>query len=144
MSGIAKIPQSLMEQWNPILENVSEGKTLKTQATKKLPYREMLELIKTYPELAEAYELAQQAAADHAVDELMFITDEPVRPGLTSPEASAWAARQKLRVESRKWYASKLSRKWSEKTIVEQTNYNIDIKGLLEKREEKLLTIQPV
>ena len=135
MENVLTIPES----WVSILEKVASGETLKTQAyANKLNYRQLLNEIKKNPELATAYEQAETAAADEAVDEIMTVINEIAPAGMNGSDASAWANKQKLRVETLKWYAAKLSKKWSEKTIVEQTNYVVDIKGLLEQREKQL------
>lgn len=144
-TDLQTIPQALMDIWTPILENVANGFTLKKQSEEPcapLNYKTMRQHIKRWPQLSDAYASAELALADTKVEELMDISEEEPPDGMSNADANAWANRQKFRIESRKWFASKISRKWSDKTIVEQTNYVVDIKALLEKREQRLLTLE--
>ncbi len=64
--------------------------------------------IRNDPELAEQYRAAIELRADALSDEISAIADEPIPAGLRGPDASAWVQLQRLRVDAKKWTASKL------------------------------------
>jgi len=66
------------------------------------------ERIRDHPDLAVKYREAQEERADFLADQIVAVAEEPIPPGLSGPEASAWAQRQRLRVDAMKWSAAKL------------------------------------
>jgi len=86
-----------------ICEQLSEGKSLRSICkAKKLPSCSTIFLwLSKYPEFSEQYARAREAQADYLVDEIIGIADEPVL-------SSEQVARNRLRVDARKWMAAKL------------------------------------
>jgi len=86
-----------------ICEQLSEGKSLRSICSaKKLPSCSTIFLwLSKYPEFSEQYARAREAQADYLVDEVIGIADEPVL-------SSEQVARNRLRVDARKWMAAKL------------------------------------
>jgi hypothetical protein len=100
-------------------------------------------IIRENPALREKYAEACEDRADLLAEEIERLADEEIPADLDGPSKSAWIQRQRLRVDTRKWTASKLRpRLWGDKTTVEVTNTTtVDIRALLEKRERRLLEI---
>lgn len=110
--------------WGQLLPLVSGGLSLPA-ALQQLPEpRPTLwwckERIRDHPDLAAKYREAQEERADFLADQIVAVAEEPLPPGLTGPEASAWAQRQRLRVDAMKWTAAKLRpRSWGEHVSVD-------------------------
>ena len=62
-------------------------------------------------ELKAAYQQAVEDRADRLAEELMELADTPMPEGLDGPGRSAWVQQLRLRVDVRKWAASKLKPK---------------------------------
>ena len=60
------------------------------------------------PELRRQYNLAVEDRADRLAEELIELADEPMPDGLDGPGMSAWVQKLRVRVDVRKWAASKL------------------------------------
>lgn len=75
---------------------------------------------KTYANFFDKYEIAVALRADHMFDQIEQIADnseEVVRKG-AEKKSSAYAQTQRLRVDSRKWYLSKIMpKKFSDKNV---------------------------
>ena len=86
-----------------ICEQLSEGKSLRSICkAKKLPSCSTIFLwLSKYPEFSEQYAHAREAQADLLADEIISIADEPVL-------FAEQVARNRLRVDARKWMAGKL------------------------------------
>ena len=54
------------------------------------------------------YNLAVEDRADRLAEELIELADEPMPEGLDGPGISAWVQKLRVRVDVRKWAASKL------------------------------------
>jgi len=89
-----------------ICEQLSIGKSLRTICkAKNLPSCSTVFLwLSKYPEFSEQYARAREAQADYLADEIIEIADEPVI-------CSEDVARNRLRVDARKWIASKMKPK---------------------------------
>lgn len=73
-----------------------------------------------YQEFCDKYEEATNIRADHMFDEIEEIADESenvVRKG-SEKKSSAFAQTQRLRIDARKWYLSKIMpKKYSDKSV---------------------------
>ena len=75
--------------------------------------------VRNDPDLAERYRAAQELRADALADEIVALADEPMPAGLQGTEASAWVQQMRLRVDARKWTASRLfPRQWGDRVEV--------------------------
>jgi hypothetical protein len=80
---------------------------------------------KPYIAFAEQYARAREAQAEVLADEIIDISDDATQDDLFNDEGkrvlnAEWVARSKLRVDARKWVASKLlPKKYGEKTTLE-------------------------
>ena len=128
-----------------ILENIANGDSLSAISRRDgaPSYSWLKMIIRENPALREKYAEACEDRADLLAEEIERLADEEIPADLDGPSKSAWIQRQRLRVDTRKWTASKLRpRLWGDKTTVEVTNTTtVDIRALLEKRERRLLEI---
>lgn len=83
--------------------------------------------IANFPDFADKYARAREAQADYLADEILEIADEVSRDTIITPdgiiiENKEWINRSKLRVDARKWIASKLKpKKYGDKLDLEHT-----------------------
>jgi hypothetical protein len=98
------------ELWPAILEQIANGSSLSAIARQKgaPSYSWLKTATRNDPELRKRYEQAVEDRADLLAEEIERLADEPIPEGLDGPGLSAWVQRQRLRVDARKWTASKL------------------------------------
>ena len=83
--------------------------------------------VRSDPDLAARYRAAQELRADVLADEIVALADEPMPAGLQGTEASAWVQQMRLRVDARKWTASRLfPRQWGDRVEV-----GVDVAGTI-------------
>lgn len=112
-----------------ICEHLMEGKSLRSIC--KLPGMPgkfaVLDWLGKYPEFASHYARAREIQADTLADEIVDISDDGTNDYMAGEDgAAAYNAeavqRSRLRVDSRKWYASKLApKKYGDKIGVEHS-----------------------
>lgn len=136
--------------WDRLLPLIADGASL-PQAVSTLPEpRPSLtwfkESVRRHPDLEARYRQAQEDRADALADAIVAVAEEPIPAGLTGPEASAWAQRQRLRVDSLRWTASKLRpRFWGEAVQIDvAVDQRISIIGALEAAQRRVDTIEAV
>lgn len=111
------------EVWSRLLPLIATGASLPA-ALRQLPEpRPSLwwckMAVRNDPDLAERYRAAQELRADALADEIVALADEPMPAGLQGTEASAWVQQMRLRVDARKWTASRLfPRQWGDRVEV--------------------------
>ena len=97
--------------WDEILTAVAHGASF-TRALSEHPGAPSYPVAKRYiaadPALAAAYKAAQEDRADTLVDQLLELADAPIPSDLDSTSKAAWIAHAKLRIETRRYLASKL------------------------------------
>ena len=109
--------------WSRLLPLIATGASLPA-ALRQLPeprpslwWAKMA--VRNDPDLAERYRAAQELRADALADEIVALADEPMPAGLQGTEASAWVQQMRLRVDARKWTASRLfPRQWGDRVEV--------------------------
>jgi hypothetical protein len=100
--------------WPSILEAIANGAALSTALKSPTPspsYAWAKLQLRINSELKLAYQQAVEDRADRLAEELIEIADTPMPEGLDGPGRSAWVQQQRLRVDTRKWAASKLKPK---------------------------------
>lgn len=111
------------EVWSRLLPLIATGASLPA-ALRQLPEpRPSLwwckMAVRNDPDLAKRYRAAQELRADALADEIVALADEPMPAGLQGTEASAWVQQMRLRVDARKWTASRLfPRQWGDRVEV--------------------------
>jgi PhoPQ-activated pathogenicity-related protein len=100
--------------------------------------------VRSDPDLAERYRAAQELRADALADEIVALADEPMPAGLQGTEASAWVQQMRLRVDARKWTASRLfPRQWGDRVEVGvDVVAQISISSALEAANARVATLQ--
>jgi hypothetical protein len=150
ITGQAKRPPTPWEQWSAkpdALEElcshiVSGGHLNGFCKERDIPYTNMLRWLDAEPGRSEMYARAREDRSDKLADEIVSISDESqvkVRTDADGNEVevvldAAAVARNRLRVDSRKWVAAKLKpRVYGEKV---QVDANVNTKGM---SDEQLL-----
>lgn len=126
-----------------ILDRVAGGEPLsKVCNSPDMPTRKaFLEWVAKDPSIREQYEFAMQMRADLYADEIISIADDGLNDTYLDDEGNARTnadvvARSKLRVDARKWYASKLApKKYGER---QQVDLNANVAMSAEKVDERL------
>jgi hypothetical protein len=139
--GSHNIAYTIREVWPVILEHITEGKSLMS-ATKavNMSYATAMYQLRQNPELQTKYRACMEERGDYLADELVDLADEMPPSDLDPSLINAWVNRQRLRIDARKWSASKLRPKqWGDKIDVSVTHTQISIVQALEQAESRLL-----
>lgn len=139
--GSHNIEYTIREVWPKMLERITEGKSL-MYATKeaKMSYATAMYQLRNNPELQSKYREAIAERGDYLADELVDLSDEMPPADLDPALINAWVNRQRLRIDARKWTASKLRPKmWGDKIDVAITHTQISINEALRSAESRLL-----
>lgn len=105
------------ETADEICHRIAKGESLRSICADEesgwLPAQSTVyEWLKAHAEFAEQYARAREAQADHYVDEIINIADQPnVRTDVEGNVVTSDPQRDRLRVDARKWVASKLAPK---------------------------------
>ena len=116
-------------------------------ATKEvqMSYATAMYQLRNNPELQSKYREATAERGDYLADELVDLSDEMPPPDLDPSLINAWVNRQRLRIDARKWSASKLRPKmWGDKIDVSVTHTQISIVQALEQAEARLLDVTDI
>lgn len=101
-----------------ICEGLCRGRSLRTLAKDLgFSYSNCMRWLNQDATFAEQYARAREIQADYFVDEILEIADEPPQITQNGAVDSAWVARQNMRIQARKWLASKLRpKKYADRT----------------------------
>lgn len=96
----------------------------------------------TLPDFLAQYARAKEEQADFLADEMLEICDDGSNDTIATEkgdfENKEWTSRSKLRVDTRKWIASKLKpKKYSEKIDVTTNGENINAPIIIDWSEDK-------
>ena len=108
-----------------ICEQLAEGKSMRTVAKEEnMPSMQTIfSWLRIHQEFLEQYTRAKEEAADLLVEEMLEIADETSRDTIDTDtgqkQNAEWINRSRLRVDTRKWVASKLKpKKYGDKVDV--------------------------
>ena len=128
--------------WPTILEAIANGAALSTAlkcASPSPSYAWAKMQLRNKPELKLAYQQAVEDRADRLAEELMELADTPIPQGLDGPSRSAWVQQMRLRVDVRKWAASKLKPKtYGDRLDLSVTHEPISIIAALESAQRRV------
>jgi len=128
--------------WPTILEAIANGAALSSAIKFASPppsYAWAKLQLRTDPALKVAYQQAVEDRADRLAEELMELADTPMPEGLDGPGRSAWVQQMRLRVDVRKWAASKLKPKtYGERLDLSVSHEPISIIGALEAAKRRV------
>jgi hypothetical protein len=132
--------------WPPVLEAIANGAALSTAlkcASPSPSYAWAKLQLRINSELKTAYEQAVEDRGDRLAEELIELADTPMPDGLDGPSKSAWVQQMRLRVDVRKWAASKLKPKtYGERLDLSVTHETISITSALENAKQRVLDDQ--
>ena len=139
--GSHNIDYTIREVWPKMLEHITEGKSLMSATREaKMSYATAMYQLRNNPELQSKYREAIAERGDYLADELVDLSDEMPPADLDPQLINAWVNRQRLRIDARKWTASKLRPKqWGDKIDVSVTHTQISINEALRSAESRLL-----
>ena len=129
--------------WPQILEAIANGAALSTAIKYASPspsYAWAKLQLRCDPALKVAYQHAVEDRADRLAEELMELADTPMPEGLDGPSRSAWVQQMRLRIDVRKWAASKLKPKtYGERLDLSVSHEPISIIGALQAAQRRVL-----
>lgn len=126
--------------WPVVLEKIQSGMSVRQICSEPgMPCRTVVKgWIKSSPDRQREYAEACSERAEALAEALEAICDEPIPPGLDGPAQSAFIQRQRLRVDTRKWIASKLApKRYGEKLEIE-TNVQIDLASAMAAAQKRV------
>lgn len=124
-----------VEQADSICEHIASGKSLVSWCREdgRPNYTTVMRWIQQQPEFRNKYAGAREAQADYLAEEIVQISDDGLNDTYETEDGSKTnqdvIARSRLRVDARKWYASKLApKKYGEKvetTLAGSVDHNL-------------------
>ncbi len=97
--------------WPGILDAIANGASLSAALMTLTPapsYSWAKLQIRQSPDLARLYHQAVEDRGDRLAEEIIELADTPIPPGLSGRDASAWVQLLRVRIDTRRWAASKL------------------------------------
>lgn len=126
--------------WPEILERIANGESLASALRKPgMPSYALAKIhLRSDPALREAYDQAVQDRAAFLAEELIELADEPIPEGLDPASRSAWVQDKRVRLETRKWIASRVYRQvYGDRMDVSVNHTQISITAALEAANER-------
>jgi hypothetical protein len=128
--------------WPGILHDIANGAALSTALQRLSPapsYWWAKDWLRRDPDLKTRYIQAVEDRADRLAEELIQLADTPMPAGLDGPSSSAWVQLLRVRIDVRKWAASKLKPKaYGERLDVSLTETRISISAALGEAQRRL------
>jgi hypothetical protein len=131
--------------WPTILESIANGASLASALRKPgMPSYALAKLhLRTNPALKEAYEQAVQDRAAFLAEELIEMADTPIPEGLDPASRSAWVQHLRVRLDTRKWIASRVYRQvYGDRVDVEVNHTRISISAALEAADKRIIDMR--
>ena len=98
--------------------------------------------LRSDPALREAYDQAVQDRAAFLAEELIELADEPIPEGLDPASRSAWVQNKRVRLDTRKWIASRVYRQvYGDRVDVSVTDGRVSVLAALEAANNRVMTI---
>lgn len=130
--------------WPEILERIANGESLASALRKPgMPSYALAKIhLRSDVALRDAYEQAVQDRGAFLAEELIELADEPIPEGLDPASRSAWVQNKRVRLDTRKWIASRVYRQvYGDKVDVSFSHTQISIAGALEAANSRVMTI---
>jgi hypothetical protein len=131
--------------WPDILERIANGESLASALRRPgMPSYALAKLhLRSDPALRDAYEQAVQDRGAFLAEELIELADEPIPEGLDPASRAAWVQNKRVRLDTRKWIASRVYRQvYGDRVDVNVDHNQISISGAIEAANNRVLTIQ--
>lgn len=132
MSNIQKYHPSNF--WPTLLEDIANGASLASALRKPgMPSYALAKIhLRSMPELREAYDQAVQDRGAFLAEELIELADQPIPDGLDPASRSAWVQHLRVKIDTRKWIASRVYRQiYGDKVEVSVNHQKISISEAL-------------
>lgn len=130
--------------WPVILNDIANGVSLASALRKPgMPSYALAKLhLRSDPVLREAYDQAVLDRAAFLAEELIEMADTPIPEGLDPVSRSAWVQHLRVRLDTRKWIASRVYRQvYGDRVDVSVTQTRISITEALEAANSRVLTL---
>lgn len=130
--------------WPEILERIANGESLASALRNPgMPSYALAKIhLRSDPSLREAYEQATQDRAAFLAEELIDLADEPIPEGLDPASRSAWVQNKRVRLDTRKWIASRVYRQvYGDRVDLAISHEQISITSALEAAKSRVLMI---
>jgi hypothetical protein len=130
--------------WPEILERIANGESLASALRNPgMPSYALAKIhLRSDPALREAYNQAVQDRAAFLAEELIELADESIPEGLDPASRSAWVQNKRVRLDTRKWIASRVYRQvYGDRVDVSLTDGRISVLAALEAADNRILAI---
>ena len=130
--------------WPVILNDIANGVSLASALRKPgMPSYALAKLhLRSDRALREAYDQAVMDRAAFLAEELIEMADTPIPEGLDPVSRSAWVQHLRVRLDTRKWIASRVYRQvYGDRVDVSVTQTRISITEALEAANSRVLTL---
>jgi hypothetical protein len=130
--------------WPEILERIANGESLASALRKPgMPSYALAKIhLRSDPALREAYDQAIQDRGAFLAEQLIDLADEPIPEGLDPASRSAWVQNKRVRLDTRKWIASRVYRQvYGDRVDVSVNHNQISVSEALEAANKRVLTI---
>lgn len=127
--------------WPEILERIANGQSLASALRNPgMPsYALAKKHLRSDPALREAYDQAIEDRAALLAEELIDLADTPIPEGLDPASRSAWVQHLRVRLDTRKWIASRVYRQlYGDKVDVAVTEVQVDLSAALEAARKRI------
>lgn len=131
--------------WPEILERIANGESLASALRKPgMPSYALAKIhLRSDPALREAYEQAVQDRGAFLAEELIELADEPIPDDLDPASRSAWVQNKRVRLDTRKWIASRVYRQvYGDRVDVSVSHNQISIADALDAANNRVMTIE--
>lgn|GEM_PF-863412 len=129
------------EIWPGILERIANGQSLASVLRNPgMPsYALAKKHLRETPLLREAYDQAVEDRAALLAEELIELADTPIPEDLDPASRSAWVQHLRVRLDTRKWIASRVYRQvYGDKLDLSMNHVNVDLTAAMEDAQRRL------
>jgi hypothetical protein len=134
-----------MEIWPGVLERIANGQSLASalRGPGMPSYALAKKHLREVPGLREAYEQANEDRAALLAEELIELADTPIPEDLDPVSRSAWVQHLRIRLDTRKWIASRVYRQvYGDKLDLSMNHVNVDLTAAMEEAQRRLDAIR--
>jgi hypothetical protein len=126
--------------WPELLERIANGESLAAALRKPgMPSYALAKIhLRSDPALREAYDQAIEDRAALLAEELIELADTPIPEGLDPASRSAWVQHLRVRLDTRKWIASRVYRQLYGDRVEVSTQVQVDLSAAMDAAEKRL------
>ena len=128
------------EVWPVILERIASGESLASALRHpNMPSYPLARLhIRTIPAIKQAYENAVEDRGAMLAEELIDLADTPIPEDLDPASRSAWVQHLRVKIDTRKWIASRVYRKVYGDKIDVEVSAPVDLVAAMEEGRRRV------